>query len=54
MRRLLNLLLVGVAVLILLAGLAWVFRDQLAPWLGVNVDVMGDPMEYEASVTPVR
>lgn len=38
MRRLLNLLLVGVAVLILLAGLAWVFRDQLAPWLGVNVD----------------
>lgn len=38
MRRILNLLLLGIAALILVIGLAWVFRDQLAPLLGVNVD----------------
>lgn len=38
MRRLRNLLLFGIGALLLLGGAAWVFRDQLAPFLGVNVD----------------
>ena len=38
MRRARNLLLFGIVVLILVIGLGWTFRAQLAPLLGVNVD----------------
>ena len=39
MTRLRSLALFGLISLILVAGLGWTFRAQLAPWLGVNVDV---------------
>ncbi len=38
MRRVLNLLLFGIAALIVLGGAAWLFRAELAPLLGVNPD----------------
>lgn len=38
MRRVRNLAVFGVISLVLILGLGWVFRAQLAPWLGVNVD----------------
>jgi glucose/arabinose dehydrogenase len=38
MRRARNLVLFAVVVLALTIGLGWIFRAQLAPWLGVNVD----------------
>jgi glucose/arabinose dehydrogenase len=38
MRRIRNLALAGVVALLLIIGLGWVFRAQLAPWLGVSVD----------------
>jgi glucose/arabinose dehydrogenase len=38
MRRVRNLALVGIGILALVAGLAWTFRLQLMPMLGVNVD----------------
>ena len=38
MRRIRNLALVGVVSLLVIIGLGWIFRAQLAPWLGVNVD----------------
>lgn len=38
MRRIRNLVLVGIGSLALVIGLAWTFRAQLAPWLGVNPD----------------
>jgi glucose/arabinose dehydrogenase len=38
MKRVRNLILFGLFALILLSGLAWAFRDQLMPLLGVNVD----------------
>jgi glucose/arabinose dehydrogenase len=37
-RRLRNLLLAGIGALALVIGLAWTFRAQLAPFVGVNVD----------------
>jgi glucose/arabinose dehydrogenase len=37
-RRVRNLTLFGVISLILLVGIAWIARSQLAPFLGVNVD----------------
>jgi glucose/arabinose dehydrogenase len=36
--RVRNLALVAIGALALIIGLGWVFRAQLAPWLGVNVD----------------
>lgn len=38
MTRIRNLLLVAIGALVLIAALGWIFRAQLAPWLGVNVD----------------
>lgn len=38
MRRIRNLALFGIGVLVLAAGVIWTFRAQLAPALGVNVD----------------
>jgi glucose/arabinose dehydrogenase len=38
MRRLRNLALLGAVALLLIFGLGWIFREQLAPWLGVNLD----------------
>jgi len=38
MRRLRNLALFGIATLVVLIGLVWTFRAQLAPFLGVNLD----------------
>lgn len=38
MRRVRNLALLGVASLVVVAALAWTFRVQLSPLLGVNVD----------------
>jgi len=38
MRRIRNLALFGLASLILIAGVLWVFRGQLLPFLGVNFD----------------
>jgi glucose/arabinose dehydrogenase len=38
MRRIRNLALFGVVSLIVVIGVAWIFRAQLAPSLGVNVD----------------
>jgi glucose/arabinose dehydrogenase len=38
MRRLRNLALFGLISLVLIVGPGWIFRAQLAPWLGVNVD----------------
>ena len=38
MRRILNLALFGIGALVLLGGAAWMFRVQLAPFLGVNMD----------------
>jgi glucose/arabinose dehydrogenase len=57
MRRLRNLALFGIAMAALLIGVVWIFRVQLAPFLGVNVDALGGgqadlrlPAGYEASV----
>lgn len=57
MRRIRNLALFGIAVVAILIGLAWTFRVQLAPFLGVNVDAgtggragLRLPEGYEASV----
>jgi glucose/arabinose dehydrogenase len=57
MRRGRNLALFGIGVLVVLGGAAWMFRAQLAPWLGVNVDAGGGgraeltvPAGYRASV----
>jgi glucose/arabinose dehydrogenase len=56
MRRIRNLALFGVVALTVLVGLAWVFRVQLAPFFGVNVDAgiggraeLQLPDGYEAS-----
>jgi glucose/arabinose dehydrogenase len=38
MRRLRNLALFGIATVVVLVGLVWIFRAQLAPFLSVNVD----------------
>ena len=38
MRRIRNLALAGAVSLLVIIGLGWIFRAQLAPWLGVNVD----------------
>lgn len=38
MRRIRNLALAGVISLILVIGIAWIFRAQLSPFLGVSVD----------------
>ena len=38
MRRIRNLALFGIGALVMLGGAAWVFRVQLAPFLGVNLD----------------
>jgi len=38
MRRIRNLALVGIGMLVLAAGVIWTFRAQLAPALGVNID----------------
>jgi glucose/arabinose dehydrogenase len=47
-KRLRNLLLFGIGALILVIGLAWTFRAQLGPWLGVNVDGgIGGEVELE-------
>jgi glucose/arabinose dehydrogenase len=57
MRRIRNLALFGIAVAAVLAGIVWVFRAELAPALGVNVDAGGGgraelqvPDGYAASV----
>ena len=57
MRRILNLALFAIGVLVLLGGAAWVFRDNLAPFLGVDVDAgsggraeLAMPNGYRASV----
>jgi glucose/arabinose dehydrogenase len=57
MRRIRNLALFGIATAVLLVGIVWVFRVQLAPFLGVNPDAGGGgradlrlPPGYEASV----
>lgn len=57
MRRALNLALFGIGALVVLGGAAWVFRAQLAPILGVNVDAgvggraeLLAPTGYRASV----
>lgn len=38
MRRVRNLAIFGIVTLALVAGVIWIFRDQLAPALGVNLD----------------
>jgi glucose/arabinose dehydrogenase len=57
MRRILNLALFAIVALVLLGGAAWAFREQLAPFLGVNVDAgnggraeLTVPDGYRASV----
>ena len=57
MRRVRNLALFGIAAAAVLIGVVWVFRVQLAPFLGVNVDAgaggradLGLPDGYAASV----
>ena len=57
MRRVRNLAIFGVVAVAVLLGVIWVFRVQLAPLLGVNVDAGGGgraelhlPDGYEASV----
>jgi glucose/arabinose dehydrogenase len=57
MRRIRNLALFGIATLAVLIGVVWIFRVQLAPFLGVNVDAGGGgradlrlPDGYESSV----
>ena len=48
MKRLRNLAVFGLISLILVIGIGWIFRDQLAPWLGVNVDGgTGGPAELQ-------
>jgi glucose/arabinose dehydrogenase len=56
-RRVRNLALFALAIVLLLGGAAWVFRDRLQPLLGVNVDVgaggraeLALPAGYSASV----
>jgi len=57
MRRIRNLALFGIGVAAVLAGIVWVFRAELAPALGVNLDAGGGgraelevPDGYAASV----
>ena len=57
MRRILNLSLFGIGALVLIGGAAWMFRDRLAPLLGVNLDAgsggraeLTVPDGYRASV----
>jgi glucose/arabinose dehydrogenase len=57
MRRIRNLALVGISALVVLGGLAWIFRSQLAPFMGVNFDAgsggraeLDVPDGYSASV----
>ncbi|HEX7172398.1 MAG TPA: sorbosone dehydrogenase family protein [Candidatus Limnocylindria bacterium] len=57
MRRFRNLSIFGIAAAAVLIGVVWIFRFQLAPFLGVNVDAGGGgradlrvPDGYEASV----
>jgi glucose/arabinose dehydrogenase len=56
-RRVRNLLLFAVGVVLLLVGAAWIFRDQLRPFFGVNFDAGSGgraslvlPAGYRASV----
>jgi glucose/arabinose dehydrogenase len=56
-RRLRNLALFGIGAFVVLGGVAWLFRAQLAPFLGVNLDVGGGgaaqlelPAGFSASV----
>lgn len=57
MTRLRNLLLFTIAALVVAAGLAWTFRSQIGPLLGVNLDAGGGgqvsltlPQGFDASV----
>jgi glucose/arabinose dehydrogenase len=57
MRRVRNLAIFGLVVLVVLVGLAWAFRFQLMPYVGVNVDAgsggqarLALPEGYSASV----
>lgn len=57
MRRIRNLALFAIGAIAILVGAVWIFRDQLAPFLGVNVDAgeggraeLRLPQGFEASV----